>query len=94
MKNKRHSNWSTVEPSHTEMHLSYRDAFAVNCLELELMCILFKKTQLNYVDYMCSGIRNCRFYRRQGCGDVILKGVNPFSLEVNRFPSLIFVYCR
>jgi hypothetical protein len=61
IKNKGRSNWSTLERFHTEMHLCYRDAFAVNCHELELMFILFKKTLLNYVDFMCSAIGNCRF---------------------------------
>jgi len=65
IKNKRRSNWSTVEPFHAKMYLCYRDAFAVNCSEMELMCIFFKKTQLNYVDFTCSAIRNFRFYHKQ-----------------------------
>jgi len=52
IKNNRRSNWSTLEPFHTEMRLCYRVAFAVNCHELQLMCILFKKTRLNCVDFM------------------------------------------
>ena len=105
IKNKRRSNWSTVEPFHAEIHVYYRDAFAVNCHELELMCILFKKAQLIYVDFMCSAIRNFRFYHKQYFWDVISKGVSLLLLEFYVFPSsnlksswlswlLIFIYCR
>jgi len=102
IKNNRRSNWSTLEPFHTEMRLCYRDAFAVNCYELQLMCIHFKKTRLNFVDFMCSAIRNFRFYHEQYFGDVTSKGVSLLLLEFYRFPSsnlksswlLIFIYCR
>jgi len=102
IKNKRRSNWSTLEPFHTEMHVCYSDSFAVNCHELELKCILFKKTQLNYVDFMCSAIRNFTFYHKQCIGDVTSKGVSLLLLEFYIFPSsnlkssclLIFIYCR
>jgi hypothetical protein len=79
IKNKRRSNWSAVEPFQTEMHLCYRDAFAVNCHELELMCNLFKKTQLNYVDFMCSAICNFRFYHKQYFGDITSKDPVPVA---------------
>jgi hypothetical protein len=102
IKNKRRSNWSTPEPFHTEMHVCYRDAFAVNCHELGLMYILFKKTQLNYADFMCSAIRNFGFYYEQYFGDVTSKRVSLLLSEFYRFPSsnlksswlMIFIYCR
>ena len=101
IKNKMRSNWSILEPFHTEMHVCYRDAFAVNCHELELMCFLCKKNQLNYADFLCSVIRNFRFYHEQYFGDVTSEGVSLLLLEFYRFPSsnlksswlLICIYC-
>ena len=66
------------------------------------MCTLFKNTQLNYVNFMFSAMRNVKFYHKQYCGGVTSNGVSLLLLEIYRFPSsnlkscvlLILIYCR